>query len=208
MEKTPRPGTQWSDIDDTQYLPGDMVRTSFGPAIIREAHKTQGRDTYAVWHLPGWTHKETRLGWDSPKGSWYDPTELELVEYGAASKIRQRLATTTTLHHDAPIPERVAYIRRLYDSLQPGQEVKVAAMMIDPASLDFYLSGICSGYTHGYRAPGARPDDFKNWVLFRMEKSLESDPKGRRSYVHPDRRHLYNYEMFTGIYTPKPTPQP
>lgn len=104
---------------------------------------------------------------------------------------------------DIPIPERVAFIRNIYQQLKPGQEVKVAAMMIDPASLDFYLSGICSGYTHGYRIPGARPDDFKNWVLFRMKESLESDPKNRRAYVDPDRRHFYDYDTFTGIFTPK-----
>jgi hypothetical protein len=102
---TPRPGTQWSDIEDTLYLPGDLVRTKFGPALIREAHKTQGRDRYAVWVLPGWEWKpvwrktesgedrtqEPPLMWDSPKGAWYDTTELELVELGHASKIRQSL---------------------------------------------------------------------------------------------------------------------
>lgn len=104
---------------------------------------------------------------------------------------------------DIPIPERVAFIRNIYQQIKPGQELKVAAMMIDPASLDHYLSGIASGYTHGYRVPNARPDDFKVWVLFRMKESLENDPKGRRSYVDPDRRHHYNYETFTGLFTPK-----
>lgn len=103
---TPRPGTQWSEIDDTTYLPGDLVKTEFGLAIIREAHKTQGRDTYAVWNLPGWEWKpvwrktesgenrtqEAPLFWDSPKGAWYDLAELDLVEYGHASKFKHALA--------------------------------------------------------------------------------------------------------------------
>lgn len=102
----PRPGTQWSDIDDTTYLPGDLVRTEFGLAIICDAHKTQGRDTYSVWVLPGWEWKpiwrkdengqnrdqESPLFWDCPKGAWYDLHELELVEWGHASKHRHALA--------------------------------------------------------------------------------------------------------------------
>lgn len=102
----PRPGTQWSDIDDTTYLPGDLVRTEFGLAVISEADKTQGRDTYSVWNLPGWEWKpvweksatqEERdqtppLLWHSPKESWYDLSELELVEWGHASKHRHALA--------------------------------------------------------------------------------------------------------------------
>lgn len=101
----PRPGTQWSDIDDTTYLPGDLVRTEFGLAIIEEAKKSQGRDTYAAWVLPGWNWKpkwvksatqeerdqEPPLLWDCPKSAWYDLRELELVEWGHASKIRQSL---------------------------------------------------------------------------------------------------------------------
>jgi hypothetical protein len=105
---------------------------------------------------------------------------------------------------NTPIPERVAVIRSLYNRLAPGQEIKVVAMLLDQESLDYFLSGINSGYTHGYRIPGARPDDFKYWVLFKLNTSLENDPQNRRSYVDPDRRHHYTYEEFTGIYTPKP----
>lgn len=107
---------------------------------------------------------------------------------------------------DTPIPERVSRARDLYSRLSPGQELKVAAMFLDQPSLDYYLSGICSGYTHGYRIPGARPNDFKNWVLFKLNPSLENDPQNRRTYVDPDRRHLFNYSTFDGIYTPKAKP--
>jgi hypothetical protein len=61
---------------------------------------------------------------------------------------------------NTPIPERVVVIRSLYNRLAPGQEIKVVAMLLDQESLDFFLSGINSGYTHGYRIPGARPDAF------------------------------------------------
>lgn len=103
-----------------------------------------------------------------------------------------------------PTPEHVDLARDLYHQLSPGQEIKVATMLLDQVSLDHYLSGIPSGYTHGYRIPGARPDDYKNWVLFKLEHSLENSPTGQRSYVDPDRRHHYHYDTFLGIYFPLP----
>lgn len=105
---------------------------------------------------------------------------------------------------DQAIPEHVALVRDLYTRLAPGQAIKVASMLLDPISLDYYLSGIQSGYTHGYRFPGARPEDYKNWVLFKLEHSLENSPTGQRSYVDPDRRHHYHYDSFLGIYFPLP----
>ena len=98
----------------------------------------------------------------------------------------------------------VQLARDLYSRLQPGQEIKVAAMMLSQSALDHFLSGCTgSGYTHGYRIPGARHEDFKNWVLFKLNPSLENDPRNRRSYVDPDRRHRFDYSTFDGIHTPK-----
>ena len=91
---------------------------------------------------------------------------------------------------DPIIPSHVQLARDLYARLQPGQELSVAAMLLSQPALDYYLSGCCSGYTLGYILPGDRPENWKNWILFRLETSLENDPQNRRSYVDPDRRHL------------------
>jgi len=105
---------------------------------------------------------------------------------------------------EPPIIERLPFIRELYESLKPGEEKRVSAMCLDQPTLDYYLSGCNSGYTLGYRFPNARPDDFKYWVLFYLDRSLKSNiPDKWRSYVDPDRRHLYDYQYWTGIYIPK-----
>jgi hypothetical protein len=105
------------------------------------------------------------------------------------------------MNFDPIIPEHLRTAKNLYSRLQPGQEIRVAAMLLSQAALDHYLSGVCSGYTLGYRLPGACPND---WALFRLAESLENDPRNRRSYVDPDRRHLYDYQHYTGLYIPKP----
>lgn len=104
---------------------------------------------------------------------------------------------------DPVIPEHVHLAHHVYSLLEPGQEKLVAAMCISQAALDHYLSGTAgSAYTLGYIFPGNRPDTWKNWTLFRLPESLENDSRGRRSYVDPDRRHLYDYDSYSGLYTP------
>lgn len=103
---------------------------------------------------------------------------------------------------DPIITSHVHIAKELYSRLQPGQEIQVAAMLLSQPALDYYLSGCGSGYTLGYIFPGSHPDHWKNWILFRLKDSLENDPQNRRSYVDPDRRHLYNYNNHTGLYTP------
>lgn len=100
-----------------------------------------------------------------------------------------------------PDPTRQALIKSLYSRLNPGSELRVAAILLDQINLDYYLSGHTgSACSLGYRIPGARPDDFKNWVLFKLEPNENAN---FRTFVDTDRRYLYNYESFTGLYTLK-----
>ena len=81
------PSPQWSDYQ-TELLPGDLVETEFGRAVITEAHQSQGADTYAVWHLPGWKWRRELWGWSPAKVAWYSLDELRLLEKGTASNFR------------------------------------------------------------------------------------------------------------------------
>lgn len=103
-----------------------------------------------------------------------------------------------------PTVEGIRLAERIMHKLQPGQEVGVAAILLNQASLDHVLSGkIGSGYEYGYIFPGDRPENWKNWTIFRLKDSLENDQLDRRAYVDPDRRHLFNRDKQTGIYTRK-----
>lgn len=77
------PSGKWSDFI-TKYLPGDLVQTEFGPAIITEGYSSQG-DHYAVWPLPGWKWKRDKFCLESAKLAWYTNEELSLIERGPAS---------------------------------------------------------------------------------------------------------------------------
>ncbi len=81
------PVNQWSQYQ-TKYLPGDLVETEFGKAIITEAKQTQGTDAYAVWPLPEWKWRRESWGWSPVKYAWYPLDELKLLEKGPASKLR------------------------------------------------------------------------------------------------------------------------
>lgn len=106
------------------------------------------------------------------------------------------------MYPDRPHDDAVARARKLYNKLRPGQEVQVAAMLLEEPSISWVLDGIVgSAFQYGYLKPGARPDRFKDWTLFRLKEPLTD---GRRSFVSEDSRHLYNLETYTGIYTPKP----
>lgn len=110
---------------------------------------------------------------------------------------------------DIPNDNAIRLCRDVLSKLKPGEKIKVAGILIDQASLDFVLDGIAgSAYEYGYLKPWTRPDLFKDWLLFRLEKPLND---GRRTYVSPDRRHLFDLDTFAGIYSPrqsteKPTP--
>lgn len=80
------PSDTW-DQHATKYLPGDLVRTEFGPAIIREA---SAGDRYSVWPLPGWEWRREEWGWSPVKWAWYSLDELELIEWGPAHAIREK----------------------------------------------------------------------------------------------------------------------
>lgn len=93
-------------------------------------------------------------------------------------------------------------INRIYQRLKPGERIEVARFLLDQTSLDYYLSGHTgSAYSLGYLLPNARPENFKTWVLFKLEPDENAN---YRTYVDPDRRHLYDYETYTGLYKIKP----
>lgn len=81
--------SRWSE-HQTKYLPGDLVQTEFGPAIVTKAEYCQ-RDTYSVWPLPGWKWRREPWGWSPAKSAWYENEELTLIEAGAASKLRPNI---------------------------------------------------------------------------------------------------------------------
>lgn len=92
--KPPDHNTHWSEFT-TQYLPGDLVQTEHGPAVIQEAKSNPNGDSYSVWPLPGWkwlpwvSHVTgENIGWLPVKHAWYDNDELTLIEAGPASKRR------------------------------------------------------------------------------------------------------------------------
>lgn len=93
-------------------------------------------------------------------------------------------------------------IKAIYRRLKPGERIEVARFLLDQTNLDHYLSGHTgSAYSLGYLLPGARPQNFKTWTLFKLKPNENAS---YRTYVDPDRRHLYDYDTFTGLYTLKP----
>ena len=88
LRRSVRPQPPASDTWDkyqTKYLPGDLVRTEFGKAIIREA---SGTGSYSVWPLPGWKWRRETWGWTPVKWAWYDDDELKIIKWGAAHYLR------------------------------------------------------------------------------------------------------------------------
>lgn len=82
--------TTWDEFT-TQFLPGDLVETEFGQAIIVDAQSGYEREAYSVWMIPGWEWKRETWGFTPAKRAWYEANELRLIEHGAASKMRQSL---------------------------------------------------------------------------------------------------------------------
>ncbi len=78
------PSDTWEKYK-TKYLTGDMVKTEFGPAIIREV---SDNETYSVWPLPGWKWKRESWGWSPVKLAWYSESELKIIKWGIAHYIR------------------------------------------------------------------------------------------------------------------------
>ena len=83
---TPPPSHKWEDLK-TRYLPGDLVETKFGLAVIREATGSNG-ERYSIWPLPGWKWLKHSWGWEPVVYAWYGPSELKLIEAGPASRRR------------------------------------------------------------------------------------------------------------------------
>ena len=82
----------------TKYIPGDVVKTKWGRAIIMEANENRngsiiswrdGSETgwgrYSVSHMPGHIDRiwENGVGL-GPTVAWYDESELEMVAPSAA----------------------------------------------------------------------------------------------------------------------------
>jgi hypothetical protein len=80
-----QPASDTWDKYQTKYLPGDLVRTEFGKAIIREA---SSNGSYSVWPLPGWKWRRETWGWSPVKLAWYDDDELKIIKWGAAHYLR------------------------------------------------------------------------------------------------------------------------
>lgn len=78
--------SKWEE-EKTKYLLGDLVRTEFGLGIITEAKYCQ-RDTYSIWHLPGWKWRQESWGGSPAYHAWYENEELIFIEAGFASKSR------------------------------------------------------------------------------------------------------------------------
>lgn len=81
----------------TVFLPGDMVNTEHGLAIITQAERRDGLDAYAVWHLPGAQAVSPVPGVSiPPRSAWFNASEVQLVQFGHASFLRD-------LDNQAPI---------------------------------------------------------------------------------------------------------
>ena len=94
------------------------------------------------------------------------------------------------------IPYKLKEIARLYKTLRPGDEIRVSAIRLDEASINYVLDGtIGSAFEYGFIAPFTTRDDA--WILFRLKSPLIDSTS--RTYVSPDRRHLYTKD-FHGIY--------
>jgi hypothetical protein len=102
---------------------------------------------------------------------------------------------------ELPTDQDLAIARRVIKEIaQPGTQIRVAAMLFRQEAFDFVLDAtVGSSYEYGYILPGAQPDNFKDAIVFHLDKPLDD---GRRSYVSPDRRYLYIRDNFTGIYCP------
>lgn len=75
------------DQYDSKFLVGDLVKTEFGSAIVKEAN----RNSYSLINLPDCLWRVEEWGWIPPKTAWYKDDELELIEKGAMSKMRDQL---------------------------------------------------------------------------------------------------------------------
>lgn len=86
--KEPDP-TTWDDFK-TRLLPGDLVKTEHGLAIICEAQGDEFGASYSVWNMPGWKWKSECGGavMTPARDAWYCEREVELVKCGPASLIR------------------------------------------------------------------------------------------------------------------------
>lgn len=66
-----------------------MVNTEHGLAIITQAERREGKDAYAVWHLPGaqWVNPAPGVS-IPPRSAWLSASEVQLVQFGHASFLR------------------------------------------------------------------------------------------------------------------------
>jgi hypothetical protein len=78
----------WSQ-ETTILLPGDVVSTQHGLAIITQAERREDLDAYAVWHLPGAQAVSPAPGVTiPPRSAWYGFNELTRIGPGFASTCR------------------------------------------------------------------------------------------------------------------------
>jgi hypothetical protein len=81
---------EWKD-HGTTFLPGDLVETKFGKAIISTAEIVQGEfESYSVWLFPGAPWAKLSFSWIPPHTHWYGLHELRLIEKGHASVARDK----------------------------------------------------------------------------------------------------------------------
>lgn len=89
----------------------------------------------------------------------------------------------------------LAYIRQRILKLAPGESVEATASLIDQEQLDEILSSIPgASYKFGYFSPFTYRNE--HWFIFRVtdEKSIELETSTQRTWVCPDRRHLYKQD--------------